>query len=68
MHGRERFVALIDSARARLSPWDPGAVLPLLVRALRELGPADAEQRAILEGAIATAAGSPSTVSTDDGV
>lgn len=68
LRGRERFVALIDSARARLSPWEPGAVLPLLVRALRELGPTDIEQRTILEGAIANAASIVVDGVTDDGM
>jgi LmbE family N-acetylglucosaminyl deacetylase len=57
LKGKERFVALIDSARAALSPWNPSGVLPYLVRALPELGPTDVEQRTILEGAIANAAG-----------
>jgi len=68
MKGKERFVALIDSARTRLSPWDPAAVLPYLTRALPELGPGDAEQRTILEGAIANAAGVVVDGITDDGV
>jgi LmbE family N-acetylglucosaminyl deacetylase len=57
MKGKERFAALIDSARAVLSPWDPASVLPFLARALPEVGAADSEQRTILEGAIANAAG-----------
>jgi LmbE family N-acetylglucosaminyl deacetylase len=68
LRGRERYVALLDSARARLSPWDPGAILPFLVRALREPGPADAEQRTILEGAIAIAAGVVVDAVADDGI
>ena len=68
LHGRERFVALVDSARARLSPWDPGAVLPYLVRALRELRPADSAQRSILEQAVAMAAGVVVDGVANDGV
>ena len=30
LHGKERYVALIDSARARLNPSQPGAIVPLL--------------------------------------
>ncbi len=68
LRGRERYVALIDSARARLSPWDPGAVLPLLVRALAMLTPADTTQRALLEDAIANAAGIVVDATADDGI
>ncbi|MGH7674793.1 MAG: PIG-L family deacetylase, partial [Gemmatimonadales bacterium] len=68
--GRERVRALIDSARARLNPWQPSAVVPYLARALRELGPgpADAEQRAILQGALAAAAGVAIDGVADDGI
>jgi len=68
MKGKERFVALIDSARSRLSPWDPAATLPYLTRALTELGAAEPEQRTILEGAIATAAGVVVDGIADDGI
>ena len=68
LRGREAFVALIDSARARLSPWDPSAVLPLLVRAHASLPASDTTQREILEGAIATAAGVIVDAVTDDGI
>ncbi|HEV8304586.1 MAG TPA: PIG-L family deacetylase [Gemmatimonadales bacterium] len=70
LHGRERFVALIDSARARLNPWRPGAIVPYLARALRELGAdrGDAEQRRILEGALAAAAGVAIDGVADDGI
>ena len=68
LRGRERYVALVDSARARLSPWDPGAVLPYLVRALRELRPADSAQRSILEQAVAMAAGVVVDGVANDGV
>ena len=57
LHGREGYVALIDSARARLNPLRPSAVVPLLARALRALGDGDAGQRDILQAALATAAG-----------
>jgi hypothetical protein len=36
--GKARYAALIDSARALLNPTRPDAIVPLLVRALRELG------------------------------
>ena len=60
--------ALIDSARAALTPWRPGATLPHLVRALRLLGAADSVQRALLERAIAIAAGVTIDGTTDDGI
>jgi len=62
------YAALIDSARAALSPWRPSATLPYLARALRALGSADAEQRALLERAIAMAAGVSIDGTTDDGI
>jgi LmbE family N-acetylglucosaminyl deacetylase len=70
--GRARYRALIDSARARLSPWDLGAVVPYLARAHAELasgtGPAELEQRALIEGALGTAAGVAVDGVADDGV
>ena len=60
--------ALIDSARAALSPWRPSATLPYLIRALRLLGSADSVQRALLERAIATAAGVTIDGTVDDGI
>ena len=60
--------ALIDSARAALSPWRPSATLPYLIRALRLLGSADSVQRALLEHAIATAAGVTIDGTVDDGI
>ena len=57
LHGEDAFVALVDSARRRLSPFDPGAVAPLLARALGALAPGDTAQRAIAEEALARAAG-----------
>jgi LmbE family N-acetylglucosaminyl deacetylase len=56
-HGRERFRALIDSARAALTPFAPARIAPFLARALATLGPDDDEPRAILEQALAAAAG-----------
>jgi hypothetical protein len=57
LHGREVYVALVDSARRRLSPYDPGAVAPLLARALHALGTDDPDQRTLAENALADAAG-----------
>src|SRR5205085_4446591 len=62
------YAALIDSARAVLTPWRPSAVLPYLVRALRVLGAADPEQRSLLERAIAIAAGVSIDGTADDGI
>jgi LmbE family N-acetylglucosaminyl deacetylase len=66
--GKARYAALIDSARARLNPSRPGAIVPLLARALRALGDADAEQRETLERALAAAAGVAIDGFTDDGI
>ena len=63
-----RYAALIDSARAALDPWRPAAVLPYLSRALRTLGAADGEQRALLERALAIAAGVAIDGTADDGI
>jgi LmbE family N-acetylglucosaminyl deacetylase len=62
------YAELIDSARAALTPWRPGATLPYLIRALRSLGAADAEQRTVLERAIAIAAGVSIDGTADDGI
>ena len=62
------YAALIDSARLALSPWRPGASLPYLTRAHQLLGPADADQRALLERAIAAAAGVAIDGTADDGI
>ncbi len=59
---------LIDSARAALTPWRPAATLPYLVRALRLLGGADPDQRALLDRALAIAAGVTMDGTTDDGI
>lgn len=66
--GHERFRALIDSARARLSPFAPGAVVPLLAAAARELTPADTEERSTLDGALANAADVVVDATADDGI
>jgi LmbE family N-acetylglucosaminyl deacetylase len=55
--GTRDFEALIDSARARLNPTHPGAIVPLLARALAELAEADSDQHALLEQTLAVAAG-----------
>ena len=68
LHGRDGYVALIDSARTRLNPYDPGAVAPFLARALKLLGPGDDDQRAVLEAALAEAAGISFDGTTDDGI
>lgn len=64
-----RFLALIDSARARLTPWQPAAILPYLARA-HALLPAggEVERRATLERAIAIAAGVSLDAVTEDGI
>lgn len=67
-HGQERFSALIDSARARLNPFAPGDIVPYLARADGLLGPGDAEQRTILEGALANAADVVVDGIADDGL
>jgi len=68
LHGRERFTALIDSARARLNPWAPATIVPYLTAALRELRPEDGEQRAIVERALASAAGVAIDGTADDAI
>jgi LmbE family N-acetylglucosaminyl deacetylase len=62
------YAALIDSARAALTPWKPAATVSYLARALHMLGSADAEQRALLERAIAAAAGVAIDGTADDGI
>ena len=62
------FAALIDSARAALTPWRPAASLPYLVRALHLLGAADSVQHGLLERAITTAAGITVDGTADDGI
>ena len=60
--------ALIDSARATLTPWRPSVTLPYLVRALRLVGAADTVQHALLERAVAIAAGVTIDGTADDGI
>src|SRR5260370_22187670 len=55
--GKARYAALIDSARALLNPMRPQAIVPLLGRALREVGDADSGQQTLLQEALAAAAG-----------
>ena len=60
--GLARYVALVDSARAALTPRDPARIVPLLTGALAEMrrsGAADirAAKEPLLEEAIANAAG-----------
>lgn len=62
------YAALIDSARAALTPWRPAATLPFLLRASRLLGTADTLQRRLLDRAIATAAGVTVDGTADDGI
>ncbi len=56
---RQRYAALIDSARGAFNPLRSETILPLLVRALHEIaadtGLVAADQRAILARALATA-------------
>ena len=66
--GKARYAGLIDSARAQLNPTRPDAIAPLLARALRELGAADSGQQAILEEALAAAAGVVIDGFADDGI
>ena len=66
--GHERYAALIDSARRALNPYRPADVLPYLTRALQTLTPADSQQRAILEPALASAAGVVVDGTADDGI
>jgi LmbE family N-acetylglucosaminyl deacetylase len=66
--GKARYAAIIDSARAQLNPLHPGAVVPLLARALHELGAADSSQQAILTHALLSAAGVAVDGFADDGI
>src|SRR5437879_4454247 len=66
--GKARYAALIDSARAELNPTRPDAIAPLLARALGEVGAADSGQQAILEEALAAAAGVVIDGFADDGI
>jgi len=66
--GKARYAGLIDSARAQLNPTRPDVIAPLLGRALRELGDADSGQQAILQEALAAAAGVVIDGFADDGI
>ena len=66
--GSMRYTALIDSARALLTPYAPERIVPLLARAEQELRPGDDEQRAILDAALAEAAGVVVDGTADDGI
>jgi hypothetical protein len=67
--GAARFLALIDTARARLTPWRPAAILPVLARAYALLPAAgEMERRATLERAMAAAAGVSLDAVTEDGI
>jgi len=66
--GKARYAALIDSARALLNPMRPEAIVPLLGRALREVGDADSGQQTVLQEALATAAGVAIDGFGDDGI
>jgi len=63
-----RYAALIDSARARLNPSHPEAIVPLLARARHELGGADSGQQALLDQTLAAAAGVALDGAADDGI
>ncbi len=66
--GTARYVAQVDSARAQLNPTRPDAIVPLLGRALRELGDRDTAQTAMLSEALAAAAGVVVDGVADDGI
>jgi len=63
-----RYAALIDSARTRLNPSHPDAIVPLLARARHELGGADSAQQALLDQTLAAAAGVALDGAADDGI
>jgi LmbE family N-acetylglucosaminyl deacetylase len=70
--GLARYAALIDSARALLTPGDPGRIVPLLAAALGELrrtAPAAfrAAKEPTLEAALADAAGVVTDAIAEDG-
>ena len=66
--GSKLYPALIDSARTALTPYAPERILPLLGRAAAALRPGDDEQRALLDAAIAEAAGVIVDGIADDGI
>ena len=66
--GKDRYGTLVDSARMQLTPTRPEAIVPLLGRALRELGEGDSGQQARLSEALAAAAGVVVDGVADDGI
>lgn len=66
--GKAAYVALVDSARALLNPLHPGAIVPLLARAVAALGEAEPGQRDVVERALAAAAGVSIDGVGDDGI
>jgi LmbE family N-acetylglucosaminyl deacetylase len=66
--GPKLYAALIDSARTALTPYAPERIVPLLARASAALPPGNDEQRTILDGAIAEAAGVVVDGTADDGI
>jgi len=70
--GLERYAALIDTARATLTPAAPGRIVPLLAAALAELRRAAppafrASKEPVLEAALANAGGVVADAIADDG-
>jgi LmbE family N-acetylglucosaminyl deacetylase len=65
---RARYAALIDSARARLNPSHPEAIVPLLARARHELSGADSGEHTLLDQTLAAAAGVAIDGAADDGI
>jgi len=68
LHGKERYVALLDSARARLNPLAPAALVPYLARALDALGSDLPDERDRLQRAFSAAAGLSFDGIGDDGI
>ncbi|HKW40258.1 MAG TPA: PIG-L family deacetylase [Gemmatimonadales bacterium] len=66
--GKDHYAALVDSARMQLNATRPEGIVPLLGRALRELGGADSAQQATLSEALAAAAGVVVDGVADDGM
>lgn len=68
--GWARYAALIDSARAAFGVWRPAAIVPLLARARGALGAeaGTAHRRALLDRALAAAAGLVVDAVVDDDV
>src|SRR5207247_857723 len=69
-HGQHQVAGLVarQALGALRDPTRPDAIAPLLARALRELGAADSGQQAILEEALAAAAGVVIDGFADDGI